>query len=162
MIRATILLLLAGLPVAAQQIPLQQVPQAARAETAIAPLAVLRGVDKISGEVEEFNVPAQGIAAFKRIAIEVDQCRYPVDNPSGDAFAWVRISDPFDDQPVRFEGWMIASAPALNAMDHPRYDVWLIRCSGSEPESSAEVDLPDDFVRSDGTVTSSPRERPWR
>ncbi|MDA9980314.1 DUF2155 domain-containing protein, partial [Yoonia sp.] len=27
-----------------------------------------------------------------------------------------------------FAGWMLASAPALNAMDHPRYDVWALRC----------------------------------
>ncbi len=27
-----------------------------------------------------------------------------------------------------FSGWMLASAPALNAMDHPRYDVWALRC----------------------------------
>ncbi len=27
-----------------------------------------------------------------------------------------------------FVGWMIASAPALNALDHPRYDVWMLSC----------------------------------
>ena len=27
-----------------------------------------------------------------------------------------------------FDGWMIASSPALNALDHPRYDVWVIGC----------------------------------
>jgi len=31
------------------------------------------------------------------------------------------------DKPV-FKGWMIASSPALNALDHPRYDVWVLRC----------------------------------
>ena len=31
------------------------------------------------------------------------------------------------DQPV-FSGWMIASSPALNALDHARYDVWVMRC----------------------------------
>jgi len=24
---------------------------------------------------------------------------------------------------------MIASSPALNALDHPRYDVWVMRCT---------------------------------
>ncbi|MGB0439332.1 MAG: DUF2155 domain-containing protein [Paracoccaceae bacterium] len=28
-----------------------------------------------------------------------------------------------------FEGWIIASSPALNAMDHARYDVWVLRCN---------------------------------
>jgi hypothetical protein len=35
-----------------------------------------------------------------------------------------------DDETALFEGWLIASAPALNAMDHPRYDVWALRCRG--------------------------------
>ncbi|MEC8294787.1 MAG: DUF2155 domain-containing protein, partial [Pseudomonadota bacterium] len=28
-----------------------------------------------------------------------------------------------------FRGWMMASAPALNALDHARYDVWPLRCN---------------------------------
>ncbi|MEZ5716636.1 MAG: DUF2155 domain-containing protein [Paracoccaceae bacterium] len=31
------------------------------------------------------------------------------------------------DDPI-FTGWMVASSPALNAMDHRRYDVWVLRC----------------------------------
>ena len=30
-----------------------------------------------------------------------------------------------------FAGWMIASAPALSALEHPRYDIWVIRCTTS-------------------------------
>ena len=30
-------------------------------------------------------------------------------------------------EPV-FVGWMIATSPALSAMDHPRYDVWVLNC----------------------------------
>jgi hypothetical protein len=26
---------------------------------------------------------------------------------------------------------MVASSPALSALDHPRYDVWVMRCSSS-------------------------------
>ena len=29
---------------------------------------------------------------------------------------------------LTFAGWMIADSPALNALDHPRYDVWVLRC----------------------------------
>ena len=31
-----------------------------------------------------------------------------------------------------FRGWMIASSPALMALDHARYDIWLIRCKPLE------------------------------
>jgi hypothetical protein len=27
-----------------------------------------------------------------------------------------------------FRGWMFASSPALNALEHPVYDVWVIDC----------------------------------
>ena len=30
-----------------------------------------------------------------------------------------------------FSGWMIASTPALSAMDHSRYDIWVMRCATS-------------------------------
>ncbi|MGB1970407.1 MAG: DUF2155 domain-containing protein, partial [Paracoccaceae bacterium] len=31
-----------------------------------------------------------------------------------------------------FMGWMVASSPALNPLDHRRYDVWVLRCAMSE------------------------------
>jgi hypothetical protein len=30
-----------------------------------------------------------------------------------------------------FTGWMFADSPALSAVDHPVYDVWLIECKNS-------------------------------
>ena len=55
-------------------------------------------------------------------------CRYPPDNPTGEAFAWLEVLSDGRDEPD-FRGWMIASSPALNALDHARYDVWVIRCT---------------------------------
>lgn len=34
-----------------------------------------------------------------------------------------------------FRGWMFASAPALNALEHPVYDVWVIDCRTRDVES---------------------------
>ncbi|PZO87150.1 MAG: hypothetical protein DI626_04710, partial [Micavibrio aeruginosavorus] len=43
-----------------------------------------------------------------------------------------------------FSGWMFASSPALSAMDHPVYDVWVLDCLGkeepNEEAASAETD----------------------
>ncbi|GGY41928.1 DUF2155 domain-containing protein [Parvularcula lutaonensis] len=36
-------------------------------------------------------------------------------------------------EPV-FKGWMFASSPSLNAMEHPTYDVWVIACKMEDPE----------------------------
>ena len=34
-----------------------------------------------------------------------------------------------------FRGWMFASSPALNALEHPVYDVWVIGCRMALPEA---------------------------
>ena len=41
------------------------------------------------------------------------------------------------ESPVRlFTGWMFASSPALSALEHPVYDVWVIDCKASAPLES--------------------------
>ena len=89
--------------------------------------AWLRGVDKISGDVTDLEVANGAAATLGRLTVAVDQCRFPLNNPSGDAFAFLTITDELSETPV-FQGWMIASSPGLSALDHPRYDVWLLRC----------------------------------
>ena len=58
------------------------------------------------------------------------ECRFPTGNPSGDAYMLLTIHYNNAPEPI-FRGWMIASAPALNALDHQRYDVWALRCTTS-------------------------------
>ncbi|QIE42873.1 DUF2155 domain-containing protein [Rhodobacteraceae bacterium SC52] len=91
----------------------------------------LRALDRLSGYLTDLDVPIGGTVDYAdRLDISVVECRYPADNPTGDAFAYLLIRDTVADQQV-FEGWMIASSPALNALDHPRYDVWVLRCNRS-------------------------------
>lgn len=92
--------------------------------------AILRGLDKVSGAVTDFDLRIGDEAKFGRLAVELGECRYPSENPSGDAFAYLTVRAEGLDEPA-FEGWMIASSPALSALDHPRYDVWVIRCRTS-------------------------------
>ena len=90
--------------------------------------AVLRGLDKVSGEVVEMEMRVGERRRLGRIEVTLGACRYPTDNPAGEAFAWVEVrSDGRSD--ADFEGWMIASSPALSALDHARYDVWVMRCT---------------------------------
>jgi hypothetical protein len=96
-------------------------------QTSRAPGAVLRGLDKLTGRTTDFEVKSGGAAHFGELDIALSECRYPAGNRAGDAYAGLQIMEGGQDAPV-FEGWMIASAPALSAMDHPRYDIWVIRC----------------------------------
>lgn len=90
--------------------------------------AALKGLDKMSGQVADIPISAGQTVSFGRIEISLGECRYPEDNPTGEAYAWITIRDPRQDMVV-FEGWMVASSPALNALDHARYDIWVIRCT---------------------------------
>ncbi|MDA5094186.1 DUF2155 domain-containing protein [Aliiroseovarius sp. KMU-50] len=103
------------------------VPSFGLSQTAKAPGALLRGLDKVSGAHEDLNLRAGETALLGKLQITLGECRYPTDNPSGDAFAWLVIRDG-NSEVTSFEGWMVASSPALNGFDHQRYDVWVLRC----------------------------------
>lgn len=119
------LILLAG-TAAQAQVEIQNVVEAEG--------AILRGLDTATGSNQDIDINVGETKQFERLEIKLDACRYPKENPAGDAFAYLTIKDVREDTP-RFVGWMIASAPALSAMDHPRYDVWVLHCKF--PESAA-------------------------
>ena len=102
-------------------------PAMAQEAVTIGTGAVLRGLDKVSGETTDMVLTPGAQAALGRITVELAQCRCPRNDPAGDACAFVTVRTEGQDEPV-FSGWMIASSPALNALDHPRYDVWVLRC----------------------------------
>lgn len=90
--------------------------------------ARLKALDKMSGQSADLTLVAGESQPFGRIEITLGECRYPEDNPTGEAYAWLTIRDPRLNSTL-FDGWMVASSPALNALDHARYDVWVIRCT---------------------------------
>lgn len=88
----------------------------------------LRVLDKITGRTEDLAFRNGETRTVGLLALTMSECRYPSGNRSGDAYALLTIVYNNEADAV-FRGWMIASAPALNALDHPRYDVWALRCS---------------------------------
>lgn len=95
-----------------------------------APGATLRSLDRLSGAYRDIELQVGERYALDKLQIVLSDCRYPADNPAGDAYAYLSISDRVTGGPL-FQGWMIASSPALNALDHMRYDVWVLRCTTS-------------------------------
>lgn len=91
--------------------------------------AFLRGLDKVAGTTIDLQVLDGETAMLGPLEITASECRFPKDNPAADAFAHVTITAAGNQ--VLFDGWMIASSPALSALDHPRYDVWAIACINS-------------------------------
>jgi hypothetical protein len=89
----------------------------------------LRALDRMLGRPTDIELTIGQTVLFGRIAIHVPECRYPADNPSSDAYAHIRVLDTGGNQ--LFDGWMVASSPALSALEHPRYDVWVLRCANT-------------------------------
>lgn len=90
--------------------------------------AKLRALDKLAGTVEELTLRSGETVAVGWLQVTLAECRYPVNNPAGDGYGWLVIREKAGEAPI-FEGWMVASSPALNALDHSRYDVWVSQCT---------------------------------
>jgi hypothetical protein len=97
------------------------------------PVAALRGLDKFSGLTRDFDAEVGAEVVYERLQVKVLACRA---REAGDAAAYVEIRDARTPDTLAFAGWMIAAVPALSALDHPRYDVWLLSCRTRSGEAS--------------------------
>ncbi len=91
------------------------------------PGAHLKGLDTITGRRQEIEIDVAETVTFGRMSITLRECRYEPENPAGHSYAFLTITEQGADEPA-FDAWMVSAAPALSAMDHYRYDIWLIRC----------------------------------
>jgi hypothetical protein len=107
--------------------------------------AVLQGLDKITARISTIRVGVGQTVSFGSLQITVDACdkRPPEEPPESAAFLQVVEQKP-DEQPVmRFSGWMFASSPALSAMEHPVYDLWVLDCSNGEQATPEQAPAPE-------------------
>lgn len=97
--------------------------------------AILRGLDKVTARTRDFEAPIGEEVRFGALAITVQYCRKRPPEEPPEVFAFVEVEDrrtdgfgeEVDGERI-FSGWMFASNPALNALEHPVYDVWVIDC----------------------------------
>ena len=100
------------------------------------PVAVLRALDKMTARVEEIGLPVGKTIQFGNLSIVAKTCRttLPEETPPESA-SYLEVSEVnpgAQDVPV-FKGWMFASSPALSAMEHPIYDIWVTGCKDKIP-----------------------------
>lgn len=115
----------------------QQVQQAQPDDRSSEPgsFAILRGLDKVTARTRDFEAPIGEEVAFGALGVTVRYCRKRPPEEPPEVFAFVQVNDRRTDgfgvetEGERiFSGWMFASNPALNALEHPVYDVWVIDC----------------------------------
>ncbi len=101
---------------------------------------VLRALDKITARITEIELPVGEEGHFGTLALNVKYCRTrpPIEPP--ETFAYIEIDDlkRGGTRERVFEGWMVASSPALNALEHPVYDVWVMSCKTDSPEAQGD------------------------
>ncbi|SDE42396.1 DUF2155 domain-containing protein [Kordiimonas lacus] len=112
---------------------------AKRADNVAHNVVVLRALDKITARITEIELPVGDEARFGTLALKALYCRtrQPIEPP--ETFAYLEIEDlkRNEDRERVFEGWMVASSPALNPLEHSVYDVWVINCKTVEPSEDA-------------------------
>lgn len=113
---APALLLLAAMPAAADEIVMDT--------------AVLQGLDKVTARVQTIEAPVDQPVHFGTLEIVVRTCRErpPEETPESAAFLDIWEVKQGQAPTSRFRGWMFASSPALSAMEHPVYDIWVLDC----------------------------------
>ncbi|WP_252181329.1 DUF2155 domain-containing protein [Azospirillum sp. B4] len=118
--------------------PLAQ-PQAAPRTFEDMKVAVLGGLDKVTGRVSTVEIPVGQSGRFGQLTVAARACRKttPIEEPESAAFLDIVEAKPDDPAAKVFTGWMFASSPALSAMEDPVYDVWVVDCKNPSTKASS-------------------------
>ena len=106
------------------------------------PMARLQALDKATARTITFEARVGSTIEYGSVFIKVQACRKsePLDPPEDAAFLQIwEIPINSDKSEWIFSGWMFASSPALSAMDHAVYDVWVLDCINKDASKAAPV-----------------------
>ena len=106
------------------------------------PVAVLQGLDKITARVSTFEIEVGKVGDFGALNIKVKSCKKkpPMEPPEKVAFLVINDLKPGEKMIEVFKGWMFASSPGLNGLEHPVYDVWVLDCKKLSIQSKPSED----------------------
>ena len=98
-------------------------------------VAVLRGLDKVTARISTFEAQKNKHIRFGTLRILVRYCdkRPPEETPETSVFLEIIDVRTGGSAKRVFTGWMFASSPAVSALEHPTYDVWVIDCNTLSP-----------------------------
>ncbi len=93
-------------------------------------VAVLQGLDKITGRITQFGIGVGQTVRFGTLQITIRRCYKRPPEESPEKVAFLEISETRPDEPAKelFTGWMFASSPAVSSLEHAIYDVWIVDC----------------------------------
>ena len=103
-------------------------------------IAVFSALDKVTARISKIEVPLNETVKFGSLKVTPRVCysRPATERPKTTSFVEVTEVELEGQEKKLFSGWMFAESPALNAVEHPVFDVWLSECKGSaEPETAS-------------------------
>ena len=107
----------------------------AAASNLVGEAVVLRTLDKVTAQTQDYTVPVGDTLDYGSLSIAVRHCEVRPPEEIPETFVFLQIDDRRldgsgeTDEPERvYSGWMLGSNPAKAALDHPVYDVWVIGC----------------------------------
>ncbi len=100
--------------------------------------AKLQGLDKITARVSTIEAAVGEPVTFGALEITVRACdkRPPEEPPESAAYLEVVERKVNEEPKTVFRGWMFASSPAVSALQHPVYDIWVLDCISSSTAES--------------------------
>ena len=117
----------------------------ARADNLVGDRVVLRALDKVTATTEDFTVKVGEDLRYGSLDIKVKHCEKKPPEEPPEVYAFLQIFDARTDgkgentEPKKlFSGWMFASSPALSALEHPVYDVWVLDCLTPAAKSKSQ------------------------
>lgn len=119
---------------AATAVFLSLAAQNAVAENTVMNTARMQALDKISGQMNIIDVPVNGEASFGSFSVVVRSCQATPPEETPENYAFVDVADTGRNGKTFniFKGWMVSSSPSLNSVEHPIYDVWLLKCLNTD------------------------------
>lgn len=105
----------------------------------IGSVVALRAANKVTGITEDVFVETGLSHRFGGLEINAFSCTKapPEELPESTAFLQIDELTSEGERARLFSGWMFASSPALNALEHPVYDVWVTDCKISDGVDAA-------------------------
>ncbi|HEX4174084.1 MAG TPA: DUF2155 domain-containing protein [Acetobacteraceae bacterium] len=102
-------------------------------------MVILRGLDKMTARATNIYAPVGVPVKFATLVITARYCYSTPITETPETTAFLQVVDHRPDQPERkvFSGWMLASSPSLNGVEHPLYDVWVMSCRTNLPGQQA-------------------------
>lgn len=138
-------------PATAPKEQVAEKPVAAPIRRARYNVAVLQALDKVTAETLRFEAAVGQPVRWKGLVFTVSACeRSAPDEAVEDAIVYLTVDSQPRAQPGRptppsrqaFKGWIFASSPGLNPVEHATYDAWAISCRAAAPAPTVAAAAP--------------------